>query len=185
VALHCFDSVVPEAIPPAAIVLGYVDGAWPTYDVLHERFKKATTLVVSVTTGTADASILDCERGNATPDTAAKWAIERLSDQKHPTIYGGRDALEAVMTGLRRRNVRADLVSYFLADWTQVGVSQSHLKWPRRVPAPYAAWQFAGSVQVAGGHRVDASIVNRAWAERLGWTGNAGRSQRRLFRVVG
>jgi hypothetical protein len=182
VVLHAFDSVVADAIPPAAIVLGYVDGAYPTYNYLAKKFAKATTLVVSVTTGTNQAMVLDCERGNATPSSAALWAVEQLANGNHPTIYGGASTLAEVQNGVRLLHVRADLVSYFLADWTQVG--QVTIRWPRQVPAPYAAWQFAGSVRVASGHSIDASIVNRAWAERLGWTGNAGR-QRRLFRVVG
>lgn len=181
--LHCYDSIVPDAIPPAAVVLGYIDGAWPTYPYLHKKFQKATTLVVSVTTGTGVADVLDCENGNATPDTAAAWAVERLKEGQHPTVYGGRDALDAVILGVRRRHVQADLVSYFLADWNQVGVLEARLRWPKAIAKPYAAWQFAGNVRVPSGHTIDASVVTRQWAEMLGWTGNAGR-QRRLFRVV-
>jgi hypothetical protein len=178
--LHCFDSVTVEAVPAAAVVLAYVDGDYITYPQLYEKFRKATTLVVGVTTGTMQADVIDCENGDATPDTAAKWAVERLSEGHHPTVYGSMSTLEAVISNVRRRHVQADLVSYFLADWNQVGTVFPNLTWPRRIPSPYVGWQFAGNVR-RGPHTIDASVVTRAWAERLGWTGNPGR---RLFKVT-
>lgn len=165
--LHCYDSVTAEAIPPAPVVLGYVDGAYTTYPVLRERFRGSSTLVVGVTTGAGDADIIDVENGDATPEAATTWCIQRLKSGRRPTVYGTRDSIDAVVGLLRRRGVRADLCAYFLADFVQVG--DPFVRWPRGIPAPYAGWQFAASVPVAHGHSVDASVVSRRWARRLGW----------------
>ena len=170
--VHCFDGIVPEAIPPAALVLGYVDGNWATYDTLAARFARATTKVLSVTvSGRPGADIADCESGDLTPADAALWARTELAAGKHPTVYGSRDYILATQTELRSLRVEQNLVGWWLAWYVQVAPAFERIRWPHYVPQGFVGWQFADSIPVAGGHSIDASVVRMDWARRHGWTG--------------
>lgn len=172
--LHCYDSVVADAIPPAALVLGYVDGNWPTYDQLVTRFAapQVTTRVLSVTvTGRPGAQIIDCEAGNAGPSASADWAKAELQAGRHPSVYASRDGILEVQAALRSLRVDQALVGWWLAYYVQVAPPEVEVRWPHYVPDGFIGWQFADSIPVAGGHSVDASVVRSAWARRHGWTG--------------
>lgn len=172
--LHCFDSVVAGAVPPAALELGYVDGDWPTYRALTDRFAgpQVTTRVLSVTiTGRPGADIADCEQGNIGPSASAQWAKAELQAGRHPAVYGSRDVLLEVQDALRRLRVNPALVGWWLAYYVQVAPRLEAVRWPGYVPAGFVAWQFADSIPVAGGHTIDASVVRPVWARRHGWTG--------------
>lgn len=171
--LHCFDGVTWDAIPPAAVVLGYVDGDWPTYEPLRRKFARATTHVLSVTvSGTGGANLADCENGNIQPPQVALWARDELRAGRYPGIYGSRDVLDECKRELMRLRIRPTLVAYFLADYIQVAPPLNRVRWPRYVPRGFVGWQFADSLPV-NGHTIDASIVNRNYARKMGWTGRA------------
>ena len=172
--LHCYDSVVATAVPPAALVLGYADGNWPTYDELVTRFAgpTVTTRVLSVTVaGRPGADIADCEQGNLGPSASAQWAKSELQAGRHPSVYGSRDVLLEVQDALRRLRVEQSLVGWWLAYYVQVAPPESRIAWPHYVPQGFVGWQFADSIPVAGGHSIDASVVRPDWARRHGWTG--------------
>lgn len=171
--LHCFDGVTASAIPAAALVLGYVDGDYPTYEPLKERFKKASTHVLSVTVlGTPGADLADCERGNIRPPEVALWCRSELRAGRHPGVYGSRDYLDACKVALQRLRIQPHLVAWFLANYIQVAPHLENVQWPRYVPSDYVGWQFADSIPL-NGHTIDASIVNRNYARTKGWTGRA------------
>jgi hypothetical protein len=142
-----------------------VDGLYRNWDAVNARFRGTRTRVVSVTVfGQPGAHVIDCESGNVTPDQAALWAYGELRSRRRPTLYGSRDTRDAFITQLNRYHVHFTAVDYWLPDYTQVATNLAELRWPRRVPADFSAWQFAGSIPVAGGHSIDASIVNANWA---------------------
>ena len=155
--------------PSAALVLGYVDGQWPTYDELRRNYADSSTHVLSVTVaGKAGADFADCEKGNIQPPQVAQWAKSELKAGRKPGIYGSKDFLDACRVELGKVRVRPSLVNWFLADYIQVAPQLSEVKWPRSVPSGYVGWQFADSIPV-NGHTIDCSIVNRNFARSRGW----------------
>lgn len=167
--LKCFDGVTPEAIPAAALVLGYVDGDYQTYQPLVERFKDSHTHVLSVTvTGTSGADLADCERGNIQPTQVAAWVESELKSGRHPGVYGSKDYIVACAAAIRARRIHPALVAWFLADYIQVAPSLDAVKWPEELPAGYVGWQFADSIRM-NCHTIDASVVSQAYAREKGW----------------
>jgi hypothetical protein len=77
----CSASALPAGLPAYA---GYVDGRWPSFYAIVPRFGKVAHCV-SITTQHNNARIIDCELGDATPETAARWLVDRV-----PTGLGGR-----------------------------------------------------------------------------------------------
>jgi hypothetical protein len=167
--LRCYDSVTHEAIPDAPVVLGYVDGNYQTWGPLNARFKSTGTVVLSVTVDVKPgADVADCELGNASPADVAKWARDELHARRRPTIYGSVDYLQQCSRLLRNLRVNPSTVDWFLADYVQVTPLFEHVKYPTALPKGYVAWQFADSIPV-GGHTIDASVVDEAYAKAHGY----------------
>lgn len=60
----------------AQVALGYVDGNWPTFNQgLRQQCPNA--FLVSITTGTGPADVIDRENGDADAWTAAHWVKSR------------------------------------------------------------------------------------------------------------
>ena len=138
-----YDSITVEALPwdPTAIYLGYVDGAWPTYTRVKQRFPNSVVLSVT-TTGFTKADICDCETGDATPEVAAAG----LANGLYHTIYSDRSTLPALVKAIGNQRWH-----WFCADWTGV---------PHLVPGSVAT-QYADPP--ASGGNYDISITDGVW----------------------
>lgn len=83
-----FDACNPAHIPgDAAMVAGYIDGqcAWPT--AAWARFPNARKIRIATNPSTDDGDVIDVERGDATPDTAAGWLAMRRAAGRNPSLY--------------------------------------------------------------------------------------------------
>lgn len=169
--LLCLDGVVPSAIPPSPLALGYVDGDYVTYGALVATGHHQLVVPITVTRSahSAGAILADVETGDLTPREAAAWALDRLKINKRPAVYGTQDSINAVQAFLEDLRVRSDLCDYFLARWRSVGVSLADVGKVPSVPTGYCGWQFAGNVTVPGGHSIDVSSVTPDFATRHGW----------------
>lgn len=87
-----FDSIDSMGIPAdAEMVAGYIDGNWPSYGAMVNRFPAA--IHVSIATNPAhSAQVLDCERGDATPEQCPGWVVARREADIEPTIYCSQSA---------------------------------------------------------------------------------------------
>src|SRR5215472_18251433 len=93
-----YDSITPSAIPTtAALVAGYVDGAyaWSTAD--WARFPHSAKVRIAVFPSTNDGHVLDVEQGDATPAQAPGWVRMRRAAGVDPTIYCNTNTWSAVI----------------------------------------------------------------------------------------
>jgi hypothetical protein len=69
--------------------LGYINGAWPTYEGIKARGKPTKSISVYGTDALAlSANIADCEAGDYNPAEAAQWAQLKIAGNLgRPTIY--------------------------------------------------------------------------------------------------
>lgn len=139
-----YDSVDAAAIPTdAAMVAGYVDGAYRWSDAAWARFPNAVHVGIATQASTNDGTVLDIERGDATPRDAPGWLRWRQeAGIVQPTLYCGLAAVGAV-----REACGGLLYWLWVADWT----GQPH------------AVSYAAAVQYADGRMLgtgyDLSIV--------------------------
>jgi hypothetical protein len=89
-----YDAIAPDSIPadvpPPDYACGYVDGNWPSYHAMAQRFPKAVPVSITAIPGSApglDAQVCDCESGDYTPQQAALWAEARTARGVTPVIY--------------------------------------------------------------------------------------------------
>ena len=71
---------LPEGMDAYA---GYVDGRWPTFQQLCDRFYPRAHCI-SLTVLGGNARFADCETGNLSAEEGARWLIDRV-----PTAEGG------------------------------------------------------------------------------------------------
>ena len=85
-----FDAIYPSTIPTSAGVpdyaAGYIDGRWPSYTAMRDRFPSATSVSITVF-GSQAAQVADCESGDLTVAQAAAWAEAKVASGVVPTIY--------------------------------------------------------------------------------------------------
>lgn len=120
------DSVVPSRIPMSSDgVLAYANGdyAWDTAAI--SEFVQAGKQVVRIdVTGAIphQASILDVERYDATPQIARSWIPQRNAYRQDATVYCGRASLEELFAA-----TAGEPYWLLVADWTgsphQLGVT--------------------------------------------------------------
>jgi hypothetical protein len=131
-----YDSVLPGAIPPHSMVATYATGP---YAASPSQVAGRQVMWIDVYGTDYEASALDVEPTDATPDQAASWAYHRLS--LHP------DAIAHIYTSI--------------SEWPQVQAAcaalparmQSHIRWwiadptgvPHIVPGSDATQWFWGS----------------------------------------
>ncbi len=89
-----YDAVNPAAIPSSApepdYVMGYVNGAWPSYDALVARYPRAVPVAISAIPGGAhegSAQGCDGESGDYSPAEAAHFAAVKLVLGTVPFLY--------------------------------------------------------------------------------------------------
>lgn len=106
-----FDNIVITALPSGTsyCYAGYVNGLWPTYDALRERFPSARILDITVF-ASGNATAADIESGDLTITEAPAWyERQRARGVWRPVFYisaSGQKALEQMMA--KCRVARAD-----------------------------------------------------------------------------
>jgi hypothetical protein len=104
-----FDAITPGLIPDGPpMVAGYVNGWWPSYAELVSRFPAAVHVSIAVNTS-ADAQVLDCETGDATPDECPGWAARQTARGQTPTIYCNTTTWPAVVAAFTAQGVPVPL----------------------------------------------------------------------------
>ena len=114
-----YDSVNLDAIPvKAQAVAGYVNGRWPTYGQLRERWPQAKRLSITVTAD-ALAECLDIEKGDATPDQASVW-VRRQHGRgvKRPVVYTSVSQAPTVLNALKQAGIGRLHVRLWTAHYT-------------------------------------------------------------------
>ena len=117
--LAMFDSTDVGQIPvgpPAAA--GYVDGHWPTFAELSERFPNAHLLSIAVSPE-HDAECLDVESGDATPADVPGWyERQRKRGVERPVIYADASTMqESIVPLVRSGAIARPLVRLWSAHW--------------------------------------------------------------------
>jgi len=137
------------------MVAAYVDGRWPNVAAARRRFPHAKVVTITVSGYQAGrpvaANVIDCEKGDATPATAARWAKARIAAKAKPTIYCNRSTWPAVKQAVKAAGITGK-VSYWIADYDGKAV----------IPAGAVAKQYEGSPGNRPGH-YDVSIVGPYW----------------------
>ena len=126
------DSINTVALPEGMdAYAGYVNGAWPTYPQIVERFPKALHLSIAVN-ATARADCLDVERGDATPGDIPGWmAGWQPGNTRLPVLYCSAAAAGDVIDA-----ARATRGSYLL--WTAHYTGVEHICGPGTCGFPQA-----------------------------------------------
>lgn len=114
-----YDAVTLSNIPSSAqAVAGYVDGKWPTWDAVLQRWPKARHVSITVT-GQHDADVCDCENGDLTIDDAIRWFMrKRDAGYWAPGIYGSLDTWLFLYDRLEQLGVQRSHVRVWTAHWT-------------------------------------------------------------------
>lgn len=115
-----YDSVDPADIPslqPGNLVAYYIDGryAWPKDAVAKVA---ATNPVVSITVmgGIAVADVVDCEKGDVTPEQAAQWYNVMASNHRFATIYCSESVAPEVVQACAAQGIAQPQL--WVASWT-------------------------------------------------------------------
>jgi hypothetical protein len=104
-----YDAVDPNHIPKgAAIVAGYIGGAWPTFSRLALMFPNAVKVSIAVN-ATHDADVLDVEQGDATPAQAPEWVLRQRILGGVPTVYCSTSVWASVVRAFEAEKVALPL----------------------------------------------------------------------------
>lgn len=153
-----YDSVDPAAIPAGAeMVAGYVDGLYgpghelagqPGWDAdAWDSFPNAIKVRIAVFAFTDDGQVIDCERGDATPEQCVSWARMRRKAGQIPTVYMSASQWDAVRYAFDAAHEPQPL--YWVADYD--GIDE--------VPEGAIAKQFANHPA----QNIDESVVLDYW----------------------
>ena len=83
-----YDAVTVSRIPAGAtLVAGYANGVYANLPALRARFPHATVVGISVTAGFDGGTVLDVEKGDASPAEAPDWVRMRRAAGVDPTVY--------------------------------------------------------------------------------------------------
>jgi len=98
------------------IYAGYVDGEWPDYGDMVQRFPGKRHARVSVNAFGPAADVLDVENGDATPDQAPGWVNrQRPANTTLPAVYCNRGNEDAVAAALQAAGISTAVVVLWLA----------------------------------------------------------------------
>jgi hypothetical protein len=148
-----FDSVDLSQIPPGAVaVAGYIDGDWPTYPAIVERWPHSRHLSITVS-ASQDAMCLDVETGDATPKQVPGWVRRRqehlgsvnIGGWRRPIIYADLSTMPAVIDELRNAGIHRNSVMLWVAHYTGVA----------HIPSGFDACQWT---KTALGRNLDQSL---------------------------
>lgn len=141
-----YDDVDAANIPAdATLMAGYVDGSWPSYNAMKARFPHATVVPIAVSWRTNAGTVLDCEKGDATPSECPSWVVMRRARGVDPTIYCNSDTWPAVRQAFQGAHIPEP--HYWIAQWDDQPT----------IPAGAVAKQYKN------GSTYDTSVVAAYW----------------------
>lgn len=151
--LTMYDAVNIDHIPAgAAMVAGYVNGIWPTYDTLVKKFPHAHHVSITVHSH-AVADVLDVEKGDASPADVPQWVLDMRGVHKVPIIYCSASNVSAVRAACTAERVLEPF--FWVADWTNV---------PHLYPGSIATqWADGTEVYPGDARGTDTSLVSPNW----------------------
>jgi hypothetical protein len=149
---------IATSFPGAAIVAGYINGAYAWTQADWDLFPHANQVQITVTADADAGDVLDVEAGNATPGQTAGWIEKRkASGYYRPSIYCSLSAVPAVRQGTGAYILGRDY-DIWVADWTGS---------PHEVTAPGAPSATCSATQYESTANYDVSIVyDEGWPHR-------------------
>lgn len=151
---YCYDSTTATDVPKTAkLALAYVDGRYANLRPMRAWLGKKARIVTVTVLGDIDADMCDCETGDLTPETAAKWAHHKRTARKgFPTIYCLDSQHTTVIAACKQRGlILHKHYNLFVANYDG----------QRVLPAYAVGKQFADPKGT--GHHYDASVVRPYW----------------------
>lgn len=157
VTMYMYDDVNVSLIPKdAQAVAGYVNGKYVTYPKLLAAFPHALHVSIAVT-ASADADVLDVERGDAEIWQVPNW-VKRQQKRglAKPGVYCSVSDLPALLAELKRNGVERTSVRIWTAHYTGK---------PHRCTKSACGYDFAGQADAtqytdrALGRSLDESLV--------------------------
>lgn len=101
-----YDAVTPSGIPAGAtLIAGYADGHYANLPALKARFPHAVVVGIAVTASFNGGTILDVEKGDATPAEAPGWVVKRRAAGVDPTVYCNSSTWPSVKTAFTKAGV--------------------------------------------------------------------------------
>jgi hypothetical protein len=103
VTITMYDAIHVSALPGgAAAYAGYVQGKWPTFAALEQRFRGSGAHLLSIAVfASGHADCLDIESGDATIAQAPGWVKRQLAGgASRPCLYTSVSNMDALMTAL-------------------------------------------------------------------------------------
>ncbi|MES1975835.1 MAG: hypothetical protein V4472_25535 [Pseudomonadota bacterium] len=83
-----YDSITASQCPSDGdLYLGYLDGAWPSYNDMVRLFPNAIHVPCTVFASDNEGLVGDCENGDMTPQTLVTWVVNRRRSGADPTGY--------------------------------------------------------------------------------------------------
>lgn len=117
--ISCADSIrVADLLPGYDSYLGYVDGIWVTVHELAQAFPGKPVIGLTVQGGRTVADGCDCETGDLSPDSAARWLHDRIAaGQKLPILYQSVSGIPETIRQLEALGVHRDEVRVLSAHY--------------------------------------------------------------------
>jgi hypothetical protein len=116
-----YDGVTASRVPSDGWgVAGYVNGSWPSYQALVNRFPHLAHISITVN-AQGTALVLDVEDKDATPQQAPGW-VQRMRAKgiPYPVVYMNASAWQSVKNEFAAQGVRPPL--YWVAKYDGVAV---------------------------------------------------------------
>lgn len=114
-----FDSIDVGQLPAdGENFAAYVDGHWPNWSEVVQRFPGANVLSIAVNPA-GDAECLDIETGDATPEDAAAWYVRQLGrGVARPCLYADASTMADVITAIQAARILRPAVRLWSAHYT-------------------------------------------------------------------
>ncbi len=146
----CYDGVNPATVPAGGdLYAGYVNGAWPSWNALHQAHPNAIMVSIDVNGSAPWAQVADVENGDLTPAGFVQWQKARAAlgvPLAEVTCYCNESTQPEVIAACNSAGTPTPL--WWIAH-------------PESPPAPFGDRQVARQWNFAGGY--DQSIVADVW----------------------
>jgi len=149
---------IARSFPNAAMVAGYVNGAYAWSQADWDLFPHAVHVQITVSASANAGDVLDVESGDATPGQTAGWIRQRKAvGYYRPSIYCNLSTVPAVRQGTGSYILGKDY-DIWVADWTGS---------PHEVTAPGLPSATCSATQYENTAGYDASVVyDGGWPHR-------------------
>ncbi len=112
----CYDAVNPSTVPAGGdLYAGYVNGAWPSWQGLHQAHPNAVMVSIDVNGSAPWAQVADVENGDLTPAGFVAWQEQRRKlGVAQVTCYCNRSTQPQVIDALKAAG--APMPLWWIAD---------------------------------------------------------------------